>query len=155
MTVREAVTVTSRTGTWPATRHGRVAAYDYDVEAGRQRAYLLLDEHIQLQQPLRWDSFQPGWWYVDLIEIIEDRDLVTVHDWWIDLVVPPSGPYRTVDLDEYGAAIVAGALTPAQAAVGLERMQAFMDRHLHRPEDPAKPWRDFPPASLAPLMAVP
>jgi len=151
----EAVTVRCRSGDCAGARCERVASYQFDTEFGRERAYLLLDDHIQLRQPLRWASFAPGGWYVDLVEIAVAGDVITVRDWYIDVIVPAEGPYRVVDLDEYGAAVDGGALSPAQAAIGLTRLQVFLDRHLHRPDDPARQWRDFPPAALRPLLAEP
>ena len=107
---------------------------------------MLLDESVQLQLPL-WPEFPRGWWYVDLVDISEDGDRLMVQDWWIDRVVPPDGPYRILDVHEYADALRKGPLTVEQAAVGLERVQAFVDGHLHRSPD-------FPPAALAPLLAT-
>jgi hypothetical protein len=70
------VTVLSRERTCPGVRSGRVAAYEFDIPetlavrpglSRRQRAFLLLDESVQLAQPQVFPPHQTGWWYVDLV----------------------------------------------------------------------------------------
>ena len=68
--------------------------------------------------------------------------------------MPPFGqPFQVRDLDEFGDALTSGALTPAQAAEGLARVQRFIDTYLRgelRPT-PGTAWADFPPAAIADL----
>lgn len=166
----ERVEVRCRHGVYPGIRAGRVAAYEFAIPAEYhvrgdnrvQRSFLLLDEHVQLQEPLTFSAEFEGWWYVDLVEVDEGASGITVADHWLDVVVPPAGqPYQLRDLDEFGEALLAGQVTPEQAAAGLGRFQAFIDTYLHGPDrvtkhlELATSWYDFPPAALDPLRAVP
>ena len=163
MTDREAVEVTCRHGAYPGVRIGRVASYDFEIPAQHpvvderertQRVFLLLDEHIQLQQPRSFLGAYADWWYVDLVEIAEAGPSIVVADHWVDLVVPPFGqPYQLRDLDEFAVALSTGALTAKQAADGLARVQRFVDAHLHGPlvPEPRTDWFDFPPTAIEPL----
>lgn len=148
----------------PGVRVGRVAAYEFDIPDGmyvrpgagrRQRAFLLLDESAQLDQPVVFEPEQAGWWYVDLVEIREDGDTIHVVDHYVDFVVGPPGlPYRVLDLHELGEALTTGALTAPQVAHVLAATQAFADRHLQGEHHRGPDWPDFPPAALAPVRAV-
>jgi hypothetical protein len=121
------VTVTCRHGTHAGFRIGRAAAYEFQVrdddprERGHsiraefpdaiQRVFLLLDEHIQLNQPILETTYWNGWWYVDLVRITEDGNSIDVADRYIDMIVPPhAAPYRLLNLDEFGGAIEDGNL---------------------------------------------
>lgn len=148
----------------PGVRVGRVAAYEFDIPehlwvrpgAGRrQRVFLLLDESIQLNQPVIYKENRAGWWYVDLVEIDERGDIIGVRDRYVDFLVgPPELPYRVLDLDELGDAMLAGILTPTQAADVLTAAQTFADRYLQRKGDYTAGWPDFPPAALEPLRDI-
>ncbi len=148
----------------PGIRVGRVAAYEFDIpewryvrpDAGRrQRAFLLLDESAQLNQPVVFKPDRAGWWYVDLVEIREQGDVIHVVDHYVDFIVGPPGlPYRVLDLDELGAALTTGALTARQVAHVLAATQAFADRHLQGESHHGPDWPDFPPAALAPVREV-
>lgn len=159
----ESVEVTCRHGTYPGVRIGRVASYDFEIpmrheladpQDRTQRMFLLLDEHLQLNQPRTFLGPYAGWWYVDLVEITEDAAAITVVDHWIDVVVPPFGqPYQLLDLDEFGDALASGGLPADQAAIDLTRFQRFVDTYL-RGElemEPRTDWADFPPQAIEPL----
>lgn len=147
----------------PGVRAGRVAAYAFRVperlrirpDASRQqRAYLLLEQSIQLYQPA-WFLDHPGWWYVDLVDINEHGNTIHLTDRYVDIIVgPPTHPYRVIDLEELGDAITTGRLGPADAAHVLAATQAFLDRHLNRRHDLALEWPDFPPGALATVRDV-
>lgn len=152
-------------GPLPGIRDGQVVAFEYDVHGShadvvrdepiRQRAFVLLEEQVQITQPLTWGAARAGWWYVDLVEATIDGDLVRVRDDYLDLVIgPPDRPYRVLDLHEYADALDAGALTPARVAEGLRTMHAFLENHLHRRSGDPASWLDFPPACLDRLRAV-
>ncbi|MGC7101349.1 hypothetical protein ACPZ19_42310 [Amycolatopsis lurida] len=81
----------------------------------RQRAFLLLDESAQLNQPVGFTPERAGWWYVDLVDIREEGDTVHVVDF---IVGPPGLPYRVLDLHELGEAMTSGKLTPRQVPAG-------------------------------------
>ena len=148
----------------PGVRAGRVAAYEFDIPDGmyvrpgagrRQRAFLLLDESAQLDQPVVFRPNRAGWWYVDLVEIRERGRTIHVVDHYVDIVVGPPGlPYRVLDLHELGDALTSGALTVAQVAHVLAATQAFVDRHLQGENHHGPDWPDFPPAALAPVREV-
>ena len=83
------ISVTCRHGVYPGVRLGRVASYDFEIPSEHevadptnrvQRAFLLLDDHIQLQQPLTFLGAYAGWWYVDLVSITENGPAITVVD---------------------------------------------------------------------------
>src|SRR5688572_4327504 len=105
-------------GPFPGVRLGRVAAYDFPLgEASfvrpgllrEDRAYLLLDEGIQLSCPPGFPEQQAGWWYIDLVEISEVGGNVRVADHKLDVIVgPPEHYYRVLDLDELGDALEDG-----------------------------------------------
>ncbi|GAB3913285.1 hypothetical protein GCM10029964_122550 [Kibdelosporangium lantanae] len=121
----------------------------------RQRAFLLLDESAQLNQPVVFKPARAGWWYVDLVEIREQGDTIHVVDHYVDIIVGPPGlPYRVLDLHELGEALTRGALTAPQAARALVATQAFVDRHLQGKDHHGPDWPDFPPAALAPVHEV-
>lgn len=166
----ERIEVTCRHGTYPGIRIGRVCAYEFEIPdkyevrgPGRtQRVFVLLDDHIQLNQPLTFPEPFGDWWYVDLVEVTETAETVAVADHWLDVAVPPAGqPYRVMDGHEFADALLAGQVTPDQVASGLRRFQHFLDRYLHGPLDErgfdavAGSWHDFPPSAIEPLTGVP
>jgi hypothetical protein len=150
-------------GPFTGVRLGRVAAYEFpllerdQVRPGlpkQDRAYLLLDEGIQLSCPPGFPPEQAGWWYVDLVKIVEDGSNLTVIDHFVDVIVgPPGHYYRLLDLDELGDAIESGerGLTVAEAVAGLRNFQRFLDRYLNRRHDITFGWPDFPPRAIRPL----
>lgn len=148
----------------PGIRVGRVAAYEFDIPDGmyvrpdagrRQRAFLLLDESAQLDQPLVFQPDRAGWWYIDLVEIREEGDTIHVTDHYADIIVGPPGlPYRILDLDELGAALTTGALTAQQVSHVLTATQTFVDRHLQGASHDGPDWPDFPPAALAAVRDI-
>jgi len=158
-----AVTRSSPKGTrgpFPGIRAGRVAAYEFPmfdipVRPGslpQDRSYLLLDEGIQMSCPPGFAEHHAGWWYVDLVGITEGGRDVAVMDRYLDVIVgPPGHPYRVLDMDEFGDALLSGALSPEQAVDGLRRFQRFLDRYLNRPGDAELAWPDFPPRAIRPL----
>jgi predicted RNA-binding protein associated with RNAse of E/G family len=96
-----------------------------------------------------------GWWYCDLVRVVDEGDVVHVYDDWIDVIVGPGDhPYRVLDLDEFGQGLRDGMLSPAEAAAGLARTQAFLDRHLNRRHGAEQIWPDFPPRSIEPLIGA-
>jgi hypothetical protein len=116
-----------------------------------ERSYLLLDVGIQLKMPHWWHESDPGTWYIDLVQIEDEGDLIRERDLYLDVIVPTDGrPYRMIDIDEFGDALASGALSLTAAMDGLRRWQLFLDTYLHvRGQLTCEPfWRDFPPACL-------
>jgi hypothetical protein len=142
-------------------RDGNAVVYDWgftwEGAEKEQRSFVLLDTGFQINQPVIFTGRQRGWWYCDLVRVIDDGDTVHVGDHWIDVIVgPPDLPYRLLDLHEYGDAIASGTIDPATGADGLRRTQTFLDRHLHRwPEIRRDAWPDFPPRAIAALAELP
>jgi hypothetical protein len=144
----------------PALRDGQVVAWDYVApDTGTMgRSFLLLDHGVKLTVPPIWIQRGDPLWYVDLAIVRRGDDLFRVTDLDLDVFVPTDGrPYRMLDLDEFADAIEQGEFTLAEALDGLRRWQVFLDAHLHRfgPEDIQPGWRDFPPAVIACLAALP
>lgn len=144
----------------PALRDGEVLAWDYLVPGTGTvgRSFLLLDLGVKLTIPPAWARRGDPIWYVDLTIVRRDTDLYRIVDLDIDLFVPTDGrPYRMLDLDEFADAIEDGEFTLREAMDGLRRWQRFLDAHLHRfgPGDVQAGWRDFPPAAIASLAALP
>lgn len=125
----------------PAWRAERVLVSD---EAGR-RYFWLLDEAVQLvYEPYGWHNE----WYVDIVDIAEEGDVVTITDRYVDVIVEGMGPtYRMLDLEEAGDALLGGRLTAAELAGALGACQRFLDRYLHR-------GAPFPPPAIRPLFAA-
>lgn len=132
--VGERVEVSCRHGTYPGVRVGRVCAYEFEIpdkyevrgHDRTQRVFVMLDEHIQLNQPLTFPEAFEDWWYVDLVEVVEVGDTISVADHWLDVAVPPAGhPYRVMD-GELADALVAGQVSTEQVAAGLRRFQHFL-----------------------------
>jgi hypothetical protein len=156
----------------PALRDGNVVAWDdHDelVPGAIGRSYLLLDPGVKFSIPPIWIQRGDPIWYVDLAIVTRQDDLYRVVDLDIDVFVPTDGrPYRMLDLDELADAIEGGEFTLEQAMDGLRRWQRFLDTHLHcfdridpgtgpMPDhrDVRSGWRDFPPAAIASLAALP
>jgi hypothetical protein len=132
-----------------------------------ERTFVLLEAGIQLSNPM-FQAMAPGtpwlsaqaspeheYWYVDLIAIKAEGDLVTIRDLDIDAVISTNGRgYRLLDLEEFGEAIEAGEISLIDAIDGLKRWQGFLDRHLHSGVRPKGVFPDFPPASIQPLVAL-
>ena len=150
----------------PGLQDGNVVAWDYHdelVPGAIGRSYLLLDHGVKCSIPPIWIQRGDPIWYVDLAIVTREDDLYRVVDLDIDVFVPTDGrPYRMLDFDEFADAIADGEFTPAQAMDGLRRWQRFLDTHLHRFDrvdgvdiDVQAGWRDFPPAAIASLAALP
>ena len=140
-------------------RWGDVVAYDWGFEKDDhhyiQRTFILLDEGVQINQPVIFPPRQQGWWYCDLVTVVDDGDLIKVDDMWIDVIVgPPDHPYRVLDLDDYGRALAAGQMSTEDAVDGLIRWQRFLDGRFNRRHDVTRSWPAFPPAEVEALMAV-
>ncbi|MGW0696554.1 hypothetical protein [Streptomyces sp. NPDC002738] len=140
-------------------RWGDVVANDWGFEQQGQhyiqRSFVLLDDGIQINQPVLFRPEQQGWWYRDLVAVVQDSGLLRVDDLWIDVIVgPPDHPYRLLDLDEYATAMAHGQLSPAEAADGLIRTQRFLDRRLNRRHEVERSWPDFPPAEVKAMLSV-
>lgn len=159
------VDVLHRTGQWcPGRRIGSVVAYDLPILPVHQlvgrptvdRCYLLLDEGVQLTQPVLFAGDLEGWWYVDLVEVDQTEDGLVVRDLYADLLFPPDADrYAVLDLDELGEALVAGHLSAAECGVVLTRTQCFIDRYLPHPEQPHLTRAAFPPPPVDVLQALP
>src|SRR5579872_693055 len=133
-------------GPLPGIRQGDYLAYEFDVAPKwffvgsrpdgpvRQRSFVMVEEEIQLCQPVVNRDVHAGWWYVELVQVDDRRREVLVVDDFIDVMVPPGGalPYRVLDLDEYADAMVEGRVSPDRLAVGLRKFQRFLDLHLNR-----------------------
>jgi hypothetical protein len=144
----------------PALRDGDVVAWAYpDAETGTTgRSFVLLEFGVKLTIPPVWIQRGDPIWYVDLAIVRRDGDLYRIVDLDVDIFVPTDGrPYRTLDLDELADAVEAGEFTTAEAMDGLRRWQRFLDTHIHRfgSLDVDAGWRDFPPAAMARLAALP
>lgn len=152
----------------PAIRVGDVLAYEFDVAPKwffegtppsapvRQRSFVLIEDQIQLCQPVVNRRAHDGWWYVELVRVDDRGDHVLVADDFIDVMVgPPDHPYRILDLDEFADAVAADLVTPERLIEGLGLFQRFLDRHLNRRDDAVREWPDFPPRAMAALREAP
>lgn len=140
-------------------RRDGVVAYDWGFSMhGRdyvQRSFVLLDDGVQINQPVVFPPRQQGWWYCDLVTVADDGEVLRVDDMWIDVIVgPPDHPYRLLDLDDYGQALADGRLTPSAAVDGLKRAQRFLDRRLNRRHEVERTWPAFPPTEVEALLEV-
>lgn len=150
----------------PGLKDGDVLAWDFHdelVPGAIGRNFVLLGLGVKLAIPPIWIQRGDPIWYVDLAIVSQEDDLYRVIDLDIDVFVPTDGrPYRMLDLDDLADAIEAGEFTLAEVVDGLRRWQRFLDAHLHRfatvdgvAVDVQRGWRDFPPASIASLAALP
>ena len=153
-------------GPLPGIRRGNVAAYEFDVaprwfthrvpppeHAVRQRAFVLIDERIQLNQPVVFPESHRGWWYVDLVSLADHGSELRITDEYLDVIVgPPNRPYRVLDVDEYAAALSSGGITAARVVAGLTAFQRFLDTHLQSGWTLSDQWPDFPPAAIVGLV---
>jgi hypothetical protein len=141
-------------------RDGDAVVYDWGfTQAGVnyvQRSFVLLDVGFQINQPASFPPQQRGWWYCDLVRVVDEEETVHVYDDWIDVIVgPPDHPYRVLDIDEYAEAMAGGLIGAIEGVDGLRRTQRFLDRHLNRRHDTRRDsWPDFPPAAIARLAAI-
>jgi hypothetical protein len=154
------------TGPFPGVRLCEAIAYEFHLDptltprpgtTRLERVYVLLDLGVQLSNPPSWHGTDAACWYVDLVTITNNNGgQFQVWDLYVDVIVATDGRhYRMLDLDELADAIHDGALPLAEGLDGLGRWQRFLDRHLHTQRMPAAGWTDFPPAAIAPLIALP
>lgn len=135
----------------PAVRYGDLLVRDesYHRHAGIRRYFWLLDLGVQLvYEPFGWTDE----WYVDVVfvdqEARDDSFAYRIADAYVDLVIEGMGPtYRMLDLDELGAALLAGQVDASGAADALTRAQRFVDTYLHR-------GAPFPPPQIRPFFAA-
>lgn len=153
-------------GPLPGIRRGNVAAYEFDVAPRwfmhhvsppeypvRQRAFVLIDERMQLNQPVVFPESHRGWWYADLVSLADHDSELLVTDDYLDVIVgPPNRPYRVLDMDEYAAAFASGGVTAARVMTGLTAFQRFLDTHLNAGWTLPDRWPDFPPTAINVLM---
>ncbi|MGW4651226.1 DUF402 domain-containing protein [Kitasatospora sp. NPDC004289] len=143
-------------------RRGNVVAYDWGFhEAGTdhvQRTFVLLEESVQINQPVTFPPQQRGWWYCDLVSVEWDgpgQRLLRTADLWIDVVVgPPDHPYRLLDLDDFADALADGRIGTERAAEALRQAQRFLDRRLNRRHETTRSWPAFPPAEVSGLLTA-
>ncbi|MCC9308465.1 hypothetical protein LN042_15445 [Kitasatospora sp. RB6PN24] len=143
-------------------RRGNVVAYDWGFhEDGTdyvQRTFVLLDEHMQINQPVMFPPEQAGWWYCDLVSLEwggPGHGLLKTQDMWIDVIIgPPDHPYRLLDLNDYADALEDGRISPGQAADGLRRTQRFLDHRLNRRHEATRTWPAFPPTEVGELLSA-
>ena len=149
-------------GPLPGIRRGNAAAYEFDVAPRwfahhvpppehpvRQRAFLLIDERIQLNQPVVFPESHRGWWYADLVRLDDQGNELVINDDYLDVIIgPPNRPFRVLDMDENAAALATGAITMADVIAGLTAFQHFLDTHLHSGWTLSDRWPDFPPAAI-------
>ncbi|WP_432983342.1 DUF402 domain-containing protein [Dactylosporangium sp. CA-233914] len=142
-------------------RDGNAIVYDWGFTwegiDREQRSFVLLETGFQINQPVIFPEQQRGWWYCDLVRVVDEGDVVRVFDHLIDVIVgPPDHPYRVLDLDEYADAMAEGVIDVAAGIDGLSRTQKFLDRHLNRRHDTRRDaWPDFPPRAIAALAELP
>lgn len=174
--VRGAIAGPERVGPYMGTRDGNCLAYtltlpeDFIPWPGQQRIETVLVDlelGVSMSQPCwQWRTrpdgrrtpgvdarlSAPNSWYVDLVQTRIAGNGVELLDQYIDIIVPTDGrQVRMLDLDEFGDALEAGALTVSQAVDGLRRWQAFLDRYLYSDRDPSHGFADFPPRRLVAL----
>lgn len=140
-------------------RRGDVVVYDWGFEqegrAYEQRSFVLLDDGVQINQPVRFSAEQRDWWYCDLVAVVDEGGLLRVDDLYIDVIVgPPDHPYRVLDLDDYADALASGRLDTEAAADGLRRAQRFLDRRLNRRHDTTRTWPAFPPTAVEAMLTL-
>lgn len=148
-------------------RHGAdVVAYDMTIlpewrvagRPNRDRAYLLLEEGVQLAQPVSWVGALEGGWYIDLVAIEETGpDRLVVRDLYVDLIIlPTTRRYEVLDLDELADAVTTGVVDLTTATTVLRNTQSFIDTHLGNFDVEAPTtWPDFPPATIEGLATLP
>jgi predicted RNA-binding protein associated with RNAse of E/G family len=117
----------------------------------------MLDEGVDMAQPVGFAEAQADWWYIDLVRFDVDGTNVRCDDMYIDVVVgTPDQPYSVLDLEEFGDALRAGTISVDEAAKVLDDCQRFIDRRLNRHKDPmSDTWPDFPPRELEPVLVAP
>lgn len=164
----QSVLVHHRSGQWcPGVRNdSNVVAFDMRIldhlqVPGRpviERCFLLLDEGVQITQPVLFKDALEGGWYVDLVHVeTPSADRIIVHDLYLDLLIPPrTQHYEVLDLDELADAIDDGAIDLTTATTVLRNAQRFVDRHLRNLDDtPQRRWPDFPPRAIFELAQLP
>lgn len=140
-------------------RHDDVVGFRWgetvDDRELEQLSFVLLDDGFVIAQPVGFRAAPQGWWYCDLVALEVASEQVTVRDLFIDVIVgPPGQAVRVLDLDDYADAMTSGALSLAQAADGLARTQAFLDRRLNHAGDADASWPDFPPREVSVLRGA-
>lgn len=74
--------------------------FEYEDRQWEQRSFVLLDDGFQINQPVIFPPERRGWWYCDLVKVVEHGDIVTVDDLWIDVIVgPPDHPRQWSAID--------------------------------------------------------
>ncbi|HEY0000900.1 MAG TPA: hypothetical protein VGB74_10640 [Actinoplanes sp.] len=84
-------------------RDGDAVVYDrgfpWEGVDREQRSFVLLDTGFQINQPVIFPEQQRGWWYCDLVRVVDEGHTIRVDDHWIDVIVgPPDHPYLVLDL---------------------------------------------------------
>ena len=152
-------------GPFPGLQLGDVIAYEFSLpesfkpRPGKtqiERVFVLLDVGIQLANPLWWHGTDATTWYVDLVSVAVAGNTFTIHDQYIDVIVPTDGRHYTMlDLDEFADALASGVLSREDAVDALRRWQRFLNSYLHDREEPVASWTDSPPAAIQPLAMLP
>lgn len=140
------ITIRSRLGEYPGFTDEQVAVFDrFSASAGRVvRHYVLLDESTKLMyEPWDWKER----WYIDLVAVRwADADTLELDDLYLDVIVEGSGPtYRMIDLEELADALASGEVSVETMHAPMQRLQRFLDDHLHG-------GKDFPPAAIRDYM---
>ena len=125
------------------------ARYRAHATAPANPDVLLIDEQIQLSQPVVFPDSHSGWWYADLVSLTARGDEILVTDEYLDVIIgPPNRPYRVLDMEEYAAALATGDVTTDRVIAGLTAFQRFLNAHLNSGYTVSDRWPDFPPAEI-------
>jgi len=140
------VTIISRLGEHEGQSDGTVAYFDrHGPKDDREvRHFVLLNESIKLMhEPWGWSDA----WYADLVSIRACSDSrIELTDLYLDIIIEGNGPtYRMIDFEDFAEALADAKVAPQALRDPLQRLQRFLDNHLHG-------GKDFPPSCIRPYL---
>lgn len=138
-----------QTSAWLGYEEEGILRFDFTNKRGSRRFFVMPRKCVMFADESSLEQVIPNAsWYVHVVDAVEAEPGVwVIEDRELDIVVEGDlRTYRVIDLDDFGQALCEGRIPLTDARRILERVQQFLDSHLHHrggfPPREIRPWTD-------------